>query len=65
MSGTILSIRPREREPLPPLGPGERVINGRLYYSAAWLRAPFEPEVAQIEPSPPLATTNRRRSRWT
>ena len=43
MSGTILSIRRRQRKLLPPLGPGERVINGRVYYSAAWLSA--EPEV--------------------
>jgi hypothetical protein len=35
MPGTILSIRPRQREPLPSLGPGEQVINGRVYYSAA------------------------------
>jgi hypothetical protein len=53
MSGTILSIRPRQREPLPPLGLGERVINGRLYYSAAWLgAAAFEPETVQIGPGP-------------
>ena len=45
MSGTILSIRPRQREPLPPLGPGERIINGRVYYSAAWLCSPLEGEV--------------------
>ena len=52
MSGIILSSRPRQREPLPPLGPGERVINGRVYYSAAWLdAAPFEPEAAKIEPA--------------
>jgi hypothetical protein len=52
MSGTILSIRPREREPLPPLGPGERAIDGRVYYSAAWLgAAPFEPEAVRIEPA--------------
>jgi hypothetical protein len=52
MSGTILSSRPREREPLPPLGPGERVINGRVYYSAAWLgAAPFEPEEVKIRPA--------------
>jgi len=34
MSGTILSIRRRQWEPL---GPGERIIDGRVYYSAAWL----------------------------
>jgi hypothetical protein len=28
------------------------VINGRVYYSAAWLdAAPFEPEVVKIEPA--------------
>jgi hypothetical protein len=49
MPRTILSSRPREREPLPPLGPGERVIDGRVYYSAAWLgAAPFEPEEVKI-----------------
>jgi hypothetical protein len=52
MPGTILSIHPRQREPLPPLGPGERVINGRVYYSAAWLdAAPSEREAVQIEPA--------------
>jgi hypothetical protein len=52
MSGTILSSRPRQREPLPPLGPGERVINGRVYYSAAWLDPEaFEPEVVKIKPA--------------
>ena len=52
MSGTILSSRPRQRGPLRPLGPGERVINGRVYYSAAWLdAAPSEPEVVKIEPA--------------
>jgi hypothetical protein len=49
MPGTILSIRPRQREPLPP---GKRIINGRVCYSAAWLGAPpFEPEAVQIEPA--------------
>ena len=53
MSGTILSIRPRQREPLPPLGLGERVTNGRVYYSAAWLGAPaFEPEAVSSGPEP-------------
>jgi hypothetical protein len=52
MSGTILSIRARRREPLPPLGSGKRVIDGRVYYSAAWLGAPFEPEVVRIDPEP-------------
>src|SRR2546426_12456516 len=52
MPGTILSIRPRQREPLPPLGPGEHIVSGRVYYSAAWLgAAPFEPEAVQIEPA--------------
>jgi hypothetical protein len=66
MSGTILSIRRRQREsfegPLLPvrrtglelreslarfcpsvtvhLKPGERIIGGRVYYSAAWLSQP-------------------------
>ena len=34
------------------LGPGERVINGRVYYSAAWLCALFEPEVGKAVPKP-------------
>src|SRR5712692_5146453 len=52
MSGTILSSRPRHREPLPPLGPGERIVSGRVHYSAAWLgAAPFEPEAVKIEPA--------------
>ncbi len=52
MPGTILSSHPRQRPSLPPLGPGERVINGRVYYSAAWLgAAPFEPEAVKIEPA--------------
>jgi hypothetical protein len=55
MSGTILSSRPRQRKPLAPHGPGERVINGRLSYSAAWLgAAPFEPEPVGIGPEPAL-----------
>lgn len=53
MSGIILSIRSRQREPLPPLGPGERVINGRVYYSAAWLRAaPYKSEPANGDDKP-------------
>jgi hypothetical protein len=53
MSGTILSIRRRQRKPLLPLGLGERVINGRVYYSAAWLgAAAFEPEVFRSGPEP-------------
>jgi hypothetical protein len=52
MSGTILSSRPRQREPLSSLGPGERVINGRLYYSAAWMGAgACEPETVRIGPA--------------
>ena len=50
MSGTILSSRLSQRAPLRPLGPGERVISGRVYYSAAWLSAAtFEPEAVKIE----------------
>jgi hypothetical protein len=51
MPGTILSSRPGQRAPLQSLGPGERVIDGRVYYSAVWLTAPFEPEAVRIEPS--------------
>jgi hypothetical protein len=51
MPGTILSSRPRQRVSLQSLGPGERVIDGRVYYSAMWFTAPFEPEAAGIEPS--------------
>jgi hypothetical protein len=52
MSETILSSRPRPRAPLSPLGPGERVINGRVYYSALWLGvAAFEPEAVKFEPA--------------
>jgi hypothetical protein len=52
MTGTILSSRPDQRASLPPLGPGERVINGRVYYSAAWLDATrFEPEAVKIGPA--------------
>jgi len=55
MSGTILSIRPRQRKPLPPLALGERVINGRVYYSAAWLgAAAFEPEAVTSWPEPAI-----------
>ena len=33
--------------------PGERVVNGRVYYSAAWLgAAPFEPEPAVGDDKP-------------
>jgi hypothetical protein len=49
MSGIILSSRRRQREPLPPLGPGECVIDGRVYYSAVWLTAPCGPEAVRIE----------------
>jgi hypothetical protein len=54
MSGTILSIRPRPRPPLVVLGPGERVISGRVYYSAAWLStaAPSAAEVVTAAPEP-------------
>jgi hypothetical protein len=32
------------------LGPGERIIGGRIYYSAAWLgAAAFEPEAVEVE----------------
>jgi hypothetical protein len=35
------------------LGPGERIIGGRVFYSAAWLgAAPFEPEAVKVEPVP-------------
>ena len=52
MSGIILSSRPRRRGPIRQLGPGERVINGRVCYSAAWLgAAPVEPEAAKTEPA--------------
>jgi hypothetical protein len=39
-------VRPRAHRTL---GPGERVIKGRIHYSAAWLSlaAPFEPEAAK------------------
>jgi len=49
MSGTILSSRPPQRAPLASLGPGERLINGRVYYSAAWLgiTAPFNAEAGK------------------
>src|SRR5205823_9053416 len=46
MPGIILSSRLGQRAQLLPLGPDKRLINGRVYYSAAWLGvAPFEPEV--------------------
>jgi len=48
MPGTILSSRPRQRAPLQSLVPGERVIDGRVYYSAVWLTAPFEPEQREL-----------------
>jgi hypothetical protein len=52
MSKTILSSRPPQREALFSRGPGERLINGRVYYSALWLgAAPFEPEAVKIEPA--------------
>lgn len=37
MSRSILSLRLYKRQPFPLLGPGWRKINGRWYYSAAWL----------------------------
>ncbi len=54
MSGTILSIRCQQRKSLLPLGSGERVINGLVYYSAAWLGPPpaFEPEAVKAAPEP-------------
>jgi hypothetical protein len=51
MSETILSSRPRQRAPVQWLGPGERVIDGLVYYSAVWLTAPFEPEAVKIGPA--------------
>ena len=51
MPGTILSSRPRRRAPLQSVGPGERVIDGRVYYSAVWLTAAFEAEAVEIEPA--------------
>jgi hypothetical protein len=52
MSGSILSSRPGQQAPLPPLGPGERLIDGRVYHSSAWLgAAPFEPGPVRIEPA--------------
>jgi hypothetical protein len=58
MPGTILSSRPRPWAPLRPLGPGEYVINGRVYYSAARLgaTAAFGPETGRIEPADGDAT---------
>ncbi len=65
MPGTILSSRPRQREPLPPLGPGERLINGRVYYSAAWLgvAAPFEPEAVTAAPQAACSVGQRLTAR--
>ena len=60
MPGTILSSRPRQREPLPPLGPGERLINGRPYYSAAWLGSPLEAEVVKTVLKPARSLDRRR-----
>ena len=52
MSEGILSSRPGDREPLRFLGPGERRVNGRVYYSAAWLDGtPSEPESVKIRPA--------------
>ena len=52
MSEGILSSRPGHRERLRFLGPGERIIDGRVCYSAAWLDGtPFEPESVEIEPA--------------
>jgi hypothetical protein len=59
MSGTILSTRPRQREPLPPLGPGERLINGRVYYSAAWLCSPLQAEVVKAGLKPARSLDRR------
>src|SRR5437870_3009561 len=50
MPGIILSTRRRQREPLSRPGPGERVISGRVYYSAAWLDADDLPHLAGWEP---------------
>jgi hypothetical protein len=50
MPGIILSSRFGKRETLPPLRPGERVINARVYYSAAWLDAHDLPHLAGWEP---------------
>jgi hypothetical protein len=60
MPGTILSSCPRQREPLPPLGPGERLINGRVYYSAAWLCSPLEAEVVKAGLKPVRSLDRRR-----
>src|SRR5438128_2220223 len=52
MSEEIVSIGDAEREQAP-LGPGERVIDGRRFYSAAWLNeAPSE-----LEPEPENVST--------
>ena len=60
MSGTILSSRPRQGEPLPPLGPGERIMNGRVYYSAAWLCSPLEAGVVKAVLKPARSLDRRR-----
>ena len=60
MSGTILSSRPGQREPLPSLGPGERIINGRVYHSAAWLSSPLEAEVGKAGLKPARSLARRR-----
>jgi hypothetical protein len=52
MPGIILSSRPGQREPFSTLGPGERAINRRVYYSAAWLgAAAFETEAVNFVPA--------------
>src|SRR5947209_4848273 len=65
MSETILSIRPRQRR-LAALGPGERVINGRVYYSAAWLStaARFEAEAVTAAPEPTRASFSSPATVW-
>ena len=49
MSETILSARRRQRELLAALGPGERVISGRVYYSAAWLSVRVAPLTGAVK----------------
>jgi len=65
MSGNILSIRPRQRGQLAALGPGERVINGRVYYSAAWLgvEAAFAAEGVNAAPEPPRSVGRNQTGR--
>ena len=51
-SGPVFANRRNDWEYQRPLEPGERIIDGRVYYSAAWLdRAPVDEPLRLDHPS--------------